>query len=197
IAELLDTLHRALLREGDLRARGRHPGSREREAVLGLVGTDVGGRGIVDHRDPVGREELRRVPAPAGRQTAVDDDVDVGERRRRLREAEALVAHVDFHDLVAALAELAEQELLVLPDTRVEDAYLHAYSPQSSSSSGAVSSSTGPVATTSSSPPQVPQSMISPVSTSSCRDSSAPHSGQFAIVSPPHPGIRLNPSNLF
>src|SRR5699024_9469678 len=144
--------------------------------VFGLVGTDVGGLGAVDDRNPVGCEELRRVPAPAGRQTAVDDEIHVRKPRRRLRKAESLVAHVDFHDLVAALAQLAEQELFILSDARVEDAYLHAYSPQSSSSSGAVSISTGSVATTSSSPPQVPQSIISPVSTSSCRDSSAPHS---------------------
>jgi len=61
-----------------------------------------------------------------------------------------------FFDFVAAVAKLAEQ-LLVFPDPRVEDPYLHVdhsrvavvavvaiYSPQSSSSSGALPTRRGP-----------------------------------------------------
>src|SRR6056297_1709051 len=70
------------------------------------------------------------------------------------------------------------------------------HSPQSSSSSGALSSSTGSVPMTSSSAPQVAQSTISPTSRLSCRETSAPHSMQSAIVSPSHGAIYLNPSNL-
>src|SRR6056297_3841758 len=70
------------------------------------------------------------------------------------------------------------------------------HSPQSSSSSGALSSSTGSVPMTSSSAPQVEQSTISPTSRLSCRETSAPHSMQSAIVSLSRGRIYLKPPNL-
>src|ERR671937_1461339 len=90
------------------------------------------------------------------------------------------LAVIDFFELEAAARERLEEQLLLGPDARTENADPH-YSPQSSSSSGASRSSSGSRCTTSSSAPQSAQGTISPRSTSGASCTSASHSGHCAV----------------
>jgi hypothetical protein len=106
---------------------------REDETVPCFVGADGRCLRLVDDRNPVGIDESGDVARPAGRETAVDHDVDALENLRNVVNAEPFLSDVDFRHVVATVAELAEQELLVATDARVEDTDVHEPSPRDGS----------------------------------------------------------------
>jgi len=79
VAKVLDGLHGGVLGERHVGVGRWDARFHEREAVLDLVGTDLGGLGPVDDGDAVGLDELRRVDGATRREAPVDDDIDAVE----------------------------------------------------------------------------------------------------------------------